>query len=157
MSCALGDRLTAYHDGELDALARADVERHIRDCPSCRAELAELSAMSGLFAQAERPGLSQIARRRLHDRADRVMQADFLWIARVMQAVAASVLVAGSLWLTYSSGRAGGTQSAQTVPTAPPWVDVAVAVTAQTRELDATTPAAAWYLADASSRSDEVP
>ena len=43
-------RLDAYHDGELSPAERSDVEAHLRDCPSCAAELAAIRRMSGAFA-----------------------------------------------------------------------------------------------------------
>ena len=45
-------RLDAYHDGELSPAERSDVEAHLRDCPSCAAELAAIRSMSGAFADA---------------------------------------------------------------------------------------------------------
>lgn len=38
----LGDRLSAYLDGELVTMEYRRVTRHLVDCPECRAELAEL-------------------------------------------------------------------------------------------------------------------
>lgn len=38
----LGDRLSAYLDGELVSLEYRRVSRHLVDCPECRVELAEL-------------------------------------------------------------------------------------------------------------------
>ena len=35
-------QLTAFHDGELPAADRARVEEHLRGCPECRAQLADL-------------------------------------------------------------------------------------------------------------------
>jgi anti-sigma factor RsiW len=46
MPCAEADRrLHAYFDGEMDALAAADFERHLEGCSDCRSALAELDAM----------------------------------------------------------------------------------------------------------------
>ncbi|GAC1662263.1 MAG: anti-sigma factor [Steroidobacteraceae bacterium] len=42
MPCAEHARLQAWFDGELDALAAADVERHTEKCPECRAQLRHL-------------------------------------------------------------------------------------------------------------------
>jgi hypothetical protein len=36
-------------------------------------------------------------------------------------------------------------------------MDVAVTTTAETNSLDATTPAAAWYLASVANRADDLP
>ena len=40
MSCAEFERTSAYLDGELDAQASADTERHIDSCPHCQALVA---------------------------------------------------------------------------------------------------------------------
>lgn len=45
MQCAEQLRVQAYFDSELDALAAADVERHLEHCPQCRALLDELLAL----------------------------------------------------------------------------------------------------------------
>jgi anti-sigma factor RsiW len=38
--------LAAYHDGELTSNRQQEVEKHLRDCPTCRAELEALEALS---------------------------------------------------------------------------------------------------------------
>jgi anti-sigma factor RsiW len=46
MPCAEANRrLPAYFDGELDALAAADMERHLAGCAGCRASLEELTEL----------------------------------------------------------------------------------------------------------------
>ena len=156
-NCSFSNRISAYHDGELDAEEDADMERHLRQCPQCATELAEISSLSALFTENEPPRLSQIARHRLHKNADGLMaqraEADVIRVVRVLRAVAACVVVVGSIWLLQSPP----TNSSQELPQAqvPPWLEVAVTATAQTTQLDTTTPAAAWYLADFSSRSDD--
>ena len=42
MQCAERSRVQAYFDGEVDAVAAADLERHTERCPECRALLADL-------------------------------------------------------------------------------------------------------------------
>jgi anti-sigma factor RsiW len=42
MQCAESLRVQAYFDGELDALAAADIERHSEGCSECRALLEDL-------------------------------------------------------------------------------------------------------------------
>jgi len=44
VQCAEVLRVQAYFDGEVDALAAADIERHAEQCPECRALLADLEA-----------------------------------------------------------------------------------------------------------------
>ena len=99
MSCPMSQRLCAYHDGELDSAEQAQVERHAAECPACAAELASLASLARLVGEFPRPHLSQIALHRLHDRTDMVMRAGVLRAARVLQAVAACVLVASTLML----------------------------------------------------------
>ena len=41
--------LSAYHDGELSRSRRQQVETHLQDCPSCRAELETLQGLSALL------------------------------------------------------------------------------------------------------------
>lgn len=55
--------LHAYADGELNSQERAAVQAHLDGCPSCRAALDEIEAMSTLLAQAaERPSPALRAR-----------------------------------------------------------------------------------------------
>jgi anti-sigma factor RsiW len=42
--------LAAYHDGELDAARRAELETHLLDCALCRQELAVLQSLSDALA-----------------------------------------------------------------------------------------------------------
>ena len=51
-------RLDAYHDGELSPAERTDVEAHLRDCPSCAAELTAMRRMSAGFSAAPPRGPS---------------------------------------------------------------------------------------------------
>jgi anti-sigma factor RsiW len=45
VQCAEQLRVQAYFDGEVDALAAADIERHLEHCADCRALLEELQAL----------------------------------------------------------------------------------------------------------------
>lgn len=47
--------LEAYHDGELKGRRHKDVEAHLADCESCRAELRSLQAMSALLRESPAP------------------------------------------------------------------------------------------------------
>jgi anti-sigma factor RsiW len=44
MNCPNENSLRAYRDGEADAAARPEIERHLTDCPQCRARLREIEA-----------------------------------------------------------------------------------------------------------------
>jgi len=43
-----GSKLTAYRDGELDGGLREEVSAHLRNCTTCREELAEFEAVDSL-------------------------------------------------------------------------------------------------------------
>jgi anti-sigma factor RsiW len=51
MSCNENLRLQAYFDGELDAGAAVEIERHLEGCPDCAALLADLEASRKLIRQ----------------------------------------------------------------------------------------------------------
>ena len=44
--------LKAYADGELSFFRRANVRRHLRNCPACREELADMKKIADLFSAA---------------------------------------------------------------------------------------------------------
>ncbi len=49
VGCAESIRVQAYLDGELDALAAVEIERHVDRCVECRAELTELEQLRKLL------------------------------------------------------------------------------------------------------------
>ncbi|HTY92981.1 MAG TPA: zf-HC2 domain-containing protein [Steroidobacteraceae bacterium] len=49
MQCPETLRLQAYFDGEVDALAAADIERHVQSCRECRQQLADFAQARGLL------------------------------------------------------------------------------------------------------------
>ena len=51
MACSEALRVQAYFDGELDASAAANIERHVKGCGECAALLASLEAMRGAMRQ----------------------------------------------------------------------------------------------------------
>lgn len=154
--CAFSERLSVFHDGEVDEAGRMEMQAHLRDCLSCAAELGRLQAMSGMVSSAPVVRLSQIGLHRLHRRVDAAMEElgedGVLRYVRVFNAIAACVLVAGSAWLLMKT-REG--RAVEIAPAAPPWVDVAEA--SDTPSGAYSTPAAAWYLADDSGRAEEAP
>lgn len=52
MNDPIREWIPAYHDGELTAALREQVEAHLPTCADCRADLAELRALSGLLHEA---------------------------------------------------------------------------------------------------------
>jgi anti-sigma factor RsiW len=116
--CRQAERLGAYHDGELSAEARAEVERHIGQCPACAAELRRLRKLSQLLGAAAPPKLSPAILARLHDGIDTIPLADLRRVAEVCGAIAASILLVCTIWLVTT--RSG-------VDAIPVWETVAVA------------------------------
>ena len=149
-SCPLNNHLQAYFDGELDESRRSELELHLRECPSCTEELARFQAMSRMIASVPSPRLSQIGLYRLHNQIDQAMEEGVLRIVRVLSAIAACVLVAGSAWLMRTRESRAVESS---MPVAPPWADVVEASDSPSGAYS--TPAAAWYLADDSARSED--
>jgi anti-sigma factor RsiW len=151
--CPFQDRIQSYADGELDDAARAEVERHLPACPSCAAELAALRALSQHVAQtlAKQPEISQIALHRVHARVNSVMDEGILRFARVLGAIAACLLVGATIGLAQFR-----TRETQEAPVAPPWVGVSASndSVSDVASADSSTPAAAWYLADANRTED---
>jgi anti-sigma factor RsiW len=49
MNPHVSEWLAAYHDGELPASRQHQVEKHLQDCPTCRAELEALKELSSFL------------------------------------------------------------------------------------------------------------
>ena len=156
MVCSEQSRLGAYHDGELSAADREAVAAHLATCAACTAELAVLVRQSQQFRSMSLPRLSQLAAARLHasiDRSiglanERAAELGMLRIARTLASIAACVLVAGTVWLSVGPERVSP-------KAAPPWTGVALNSETESVSQDITTPAAQWYLADASKGNDD--
>jgi hypothetical protein len=99
-----------------------------------------------MFVSGEQPRLSQISRYRLHRKIDQAMEQGLLRFAWTMSGIAASVLLVGSAWLM----KVNDSAQAQIPAEAPPWVSVSLASSRDPVVRDAASPAAQWYLADAS-------
>ena len=110
VDCENRVRLDAYHDGELSPAERSDVEAHLRDCPSCAAELAAIRRTSGAFADAapREPSHGQLTQLAASVRADSTHAgpSDARMLLRLFRAtaVAAAVLLgcalAGAVYLS---------------------------------------------------------
>jgi anti-sigma factor RsiW len=151
MNCPTSEQLSAFHDGEIDEIRGVEIEGHLRQCRLCVAEVERLEAMSRLLGAAPAARLLPIGLHRLHRRVDQAMEEGFLRFVRVLNAIAACVLIAGSAWLMAKTRQDQRAQSP--MPAAPPWVGVDVVSDSPSGA--ASTPAAAWYLAEDSSRGDD--
>jgi anti-sigma factor RsiW len=100
LSCD-AERVTAFVDGVLEDALRADTERHLADCPACRAQAEEereiRAALRGLPSPPLPDGLEDRVRRRLR----RTRRPSPGALARRLLPLAA-VLVAG-FWLRGSA------------------------------------------------------
>lgn len=92
--CQQACRLNAYHDGEMPAGARAELEQHLRQCPQCTAELERLRAMSRLAAAVPAVEIPPMTLQRLHRRIDLLPSRTIARLAEVVSAIAATILIA---------------------------------------------------------------
>jgi anti-sigma factor RsiW len=160
--CPTGE-IQAYHDGELDAARRQAVAAHLAGCQPCSLMLAELVAMSSLFASAPLPRLSQMSMHRLHNKIEEAMERGLLRIAWTISGIAASILVGGSILLSTmnSMKRPMPVDQPSAVASAvetPPWIGASVSAdtdTADTLAQNSATPVAQWYLSNPSGHSDD--
>lgn len=61
MTCTIPENwLTAYHDNELDAARRRQLEAHLAECAGCRDKLARLQTLSAVLAIDE-PDAARLA------------------------------------------------------------------------------------------------
>ena len=98
VDCENRVRLDAYHDGELSPAERSDVEAHLRDCPSCAAELTVIRRTSAAFAETAPPEPSHEQLLQLAQRV-RAQPSNARMLLRLFRgtAVAAAVLLACAL------------------------------------------------------------
>lgn len=148
--CPKERAIEAYHDGELPPEQIPALEAHLAKCNPCQLIVQRIVVLSRLLSESTGPQLSQIARARVYRRVEAALDRGLVRLAWTFSGMAASVLLAGSLWLA----------SAKQTPAAaaaPPWISVAYSSETGSSASQPATPAAEWYLADASGRSDEQP
>jgi anti-sigma factor RsiW len=114
-SCSYSTQLSVYHDGELAPADREQLERHLAECPVCAAELEQFRRLSAILDSAPRPRLSDDTRCELYALAPQVEEAGYLRIAKWTTAMAASVMLAASVWVM---SHQPGTQAFSDVPRA---------------------------------------
>jgi len=140
--CKNERRLSAYHDGELCAEDRADLEAHLARCPACAAELERLRRLSRLVQTAGRTAMPAPAIARLHRAVDAAPAADLRRTAEAVLALAASVLVVCGVWLWQAGGSA---EAAEAIPV---WETVAARGPAQTAPAASEEQLAQWIVRD---------
>lgn len=101
--CEHADKLTAYHDGQLDERTRASLERHLAQCTTCSSELARLRRLSEILGSTARPGLSAQALRRIHAAVEAAPATSIRRLAEALTAVAAAILIVCGAYLLIPS------------------------------------------------------
>ena len=109
MQCAESLRIQAYFDSEVDAVAAAEIERHLEHCAECRALLSDLEQVRGVLRRdvnyARTPPLL---------RAKVLRALDQETEARRRNTYAPKIWRAASFWAG-AAGGIGGTAIAATV------------------------------------------
>ena len=128
--CPQSPRAHAWCDGELDPQAARAFEAHWGECPVCQREVEQVRQLARLFDDARSRNISSDSMARLHEAIDQFGELDeqrraaaILPMARVLLALAASVLIVAGVW-TYDTPRANHTGSAVVVQrwnAAPQW------------------------------------
>lgn len=98
-TCPYSEHLSAFHDGELPAQMRQDIEHHLPLCAACAAELEQLRHLSAAIASAPWPRLSIRQKQDLYALSPTVGEAVSIRISKWTAALAASVLLAASTWV----------------------------------------------------------
>ena len=130
---------SAYYDGELSPEERQHFEAHVAQCASCASELQALEQLSGLLRDAVPSTVPPETLAHLR-RAARVAQV--VPLARRLTALAASILVACSIWLWSTAGRGPTTGAVR-------WEVVAMTLP-ESADVDEAQLTARWIVADLS-------
>jgi len=96
--------ISPYHDGELDPEASLRLEKHLRECALCTAELERLRGISRLLGAARAPEIPADVLSRLHRNVGVVRESVLLHTAQRLTAVAAILLVSCVAWLWQAGG-----------------------------------------------------
>lgn len=120
-----------YCDDELEPSVRRQFKLHLEHCPACTEQVGQVQGLSELFGSARTLQPRADVLERLHDRisadgdfAGRRRISDALPMARMLLALAASVLIVAGAWML--DGRGAPTVSspvpiAQRLAEAPAW------------------------------------
>ncbi len=110
-TCQYENELDAYHDGELSDQRRVAFEQHLAACPLCVSELEQMRRLTSLISSAPERMLPATVREDLYALAPAVGEGVYLRIAEWTTALAASVLIAASVWLFYSQPAQQGSEA----------------------------------------------
>jgi len=150
--CPNKQQLGAYYDRQLDTAAQHAVEAHLASCGDCQREVAALAQISQLLDASPVPVFAGAVQCRLHASAPAIVDRPLRRMAWIVDAIAASILVATSTYMITRSSPASANPQAVV---APPWASLSRSGDSDT--LLAGNPVAQWYLADASGRGEDAP
>lgn len=91
--CQQSEKVSTYHDGEMPADSRQEMERHLEQCPRCRAELEELRELSASLGALPSPQASPAVLARLHRQVDQLAARSIYRLMEAGAAAAAAVLI----------------------------------------------------------------
>ncbi|MDB5303111.1 MAG: hypothetical protein JWM97_660 [Phycisphaerales bacterium] len=124
--CDFQSRLSAFYDGELDLRTAREMSLHLAECETCRAELKAMREVSGVLSGMKPRELTPLGLARLHRSADELAEkSDALPLAKVLMALAASVMVIGAAWMVQSPGQKLNTPTPVVVVPTDNWERVA--------------------------------
>jgi anti-sigma factor RsiW len=98
-TCPKSSRLSLYHDGQLRAEQRGQIEEHLITCAECAAELDDIRYLSEQLAEAVLPPAPHSLIRRLHACADRLDQLTLARFVRRLTAIAAAVFLIAAIYM----------------------------------------------------------
>jgi len=109
--CPLAQRVGQFCDDELDPFSRRQFKLHLDQCASCSDEVARVRELSEWFAPVRGQEPKQELLGRMHDAIhksgdfeDKRRISDALPMARMLLALAASVLIVAGAWLFDGAG-----------------------------------------------------
>ena len=144
-ACELGYLTSAFADGELRPEEARAFEAHLAGCAECAAVLADVRAISRVFAAAPRPRATPELRRRLASIPGEERERALARTAGWLTAAAAGLLVAGAAWLWAGSAESASPAPAWEIATMVGEPDAGVAE-------DPDVQLAAWVIGDLSAR-----
>lgn len=159
--CEHAVRLGAYHDGELSAAQRAEVEAHLAGCPACAAELKRIGRLDGLLAHlasSTREEIPPAVLARLHRSVRRLPATGIVRVAEALAGLAATILVTCVVGLTTGQTPARARETPAAIPV---WEAQAVVQPAAGGATTEPAPANSdellgmWISMDLSSRDDQ--
>jgi anti-sigma factor RsiW len=114
------NKVLGYLDGRLKESERLEMEKHLELCAGCRLRVTEFRAVSGLLDELPMIEPSPAFDARVHAlvAAEPAKQSWWAWMIPAPRvALAASMLLLGTVWISSHSGNSGAAQiEAQDAP-----------------------------------------